>query len=856
MRMLSFRAMTMLLVLCLIAPLYAAVPAAANTVLLQHGFEDGTTQGWAPRGEDEMLSSSTGTAARTGSRGLHVSGRTESWNGASLDVTSQMQVGQTYLFTGWIKLASGSGTVYMSLDTTKNGTRSYSQLYSATAASGGWVEFKAEYKYREPLENVSVYFEVPNNPTVDFYLDDFRMEQLPDRGPITIEPDIPSLKDVFTGDFLFGAAFENFELIEAADRQLLTKHFNSLTPGNVLKWDSTQPQEGEFNFEPSDQAVQFALDNGQQVRGHTLVWHNQTPDWVFRDSNGNLASKQLLYQRMEAHINEVVGRYKGKIYAWDVVNEVIDASQPDGLLRSLWYQIAGEEYIEKAFEYAHAADPDALLFINDYNTHESAKSQALYNLISRLKAKGIPVHGVGHQTHLKINYPTMSEIDSSIAKFAALNIKQEITELDIDIYSDDSTKYDTLPDNLAQTQATRYKQLFDVLLKHKDKIDNVTVWGKDDGNSWLRSFPVNRNNWPLLFDERLQSKPAYWAIVNGKPTQQPPATPTGLTATAGNAQVSLAWSPVSGATSYTVKRATTSGGPYTNVATGLTTASYTNTGLTNGTTYYYVVSASNSIGQGPDSVQVSATPAAGTQAPSAPTGLAATAGNAQVSLTWNAVSGATSYTVKRATTSGGPYTDVATGLTTASYTNTGLTNGTTYYYVVSASNSAGQSPNSAQVSATPTGGSTASNLVLQYRAADTNAADNQIKPSFNIKNNGTSAVDLSTLKIRYYFTKDGSAAVNGWIDWAQLGGSNIQISFGNHTGTNSDTYVELSFSSGAGSIAAGGQSGEIQLRMSKTDWSNFNEENDYSFDGTKTAFADWDRVVLYQNGQIVWGTAP
>ncbi|GIP60500.1 glycoside hydrolase family 6 protein [Paenibacillus sp. FSL W8-0186] len=343
----------------------------------------------------------------------------------------------------------------------------------------------------------------------------------------------------------------------------------------------------------------------------------------------------------------------------------------------------------------------------------------------------------------------------------------------------------------------------------------------------------------------------------GNPTV--PAAPAGLTATAGNAQVSLTWSAVNGATSYTVKRATTSGGPYTNVATGLTTPSYTDTSLTNGTTYYYVVSASNSAGQSPNSAQVSATPTSGggnPTVPAAPAGLTATAGNAQVSLTWNAVSGATSYTVKRATTSGGPYTDVATGLTTPSYTDTSLTNGTTYYYVVSASNSAGQSPNSTQVSATPTGGPTASNLVLQYKAADTNATDNQIKPHFNIKNNGTSAVDLSTLKIRYFFTKDGSAAVNGWIDWAQLGASNIQISFGNHSGTNSDTYVELSFSSGAGSIAAGGQSGDIQLRMSKADWSNFNEADDYSFDPTKTAFADSNRVVLYQNGTVVWGNEP
>jgi hypothetical protein len=242
-------------------------------------------------------------------------------------------------------------------------------------------------------------------------------------------------------------------------------------------------------------------------------------------------------------------------------------------------------------------------------------------------------------------------------------------------------------------------------------------------------------------------------------------------------------------------------------------------------------------------------------APAAPTGLTATAGDGQVTLSWTASSGATSYTVKRSASAGGPYTNVDT-VSTTSYLNTGLTNGTTYYYVVSASNSAGSSANSAQASATPTGGSTTGSLIVQYKAGDTNASDNQIKAHFIIKNTGSAAVDLSTLKLRYYFTKDGSAAMNAWIDWAQIGASNISTTFGAASGTNADTYVELSFSSAAGSILAGGQSGEIQLRMAKTDWSNFNENNDYSYDGTKTAYADWNKVALFQSSVLVWGATP
>ncbi|HEY0706603.1 MAG TPA: discoidin domain-containing protein, partial [Polyangia bacterium] len=200
-----------------------------------------------------------------------------------------------------------------------------------------------------------------------------------------------------------------------------------------------------------------------------------------------------------------------------------------------------------------------------------------------------------------------------------------------------------------------------------------------------------------------------------QPVTGPPGAPAGLTATAGNTQVSLAWNSSSGATSYTVKRSTTSGGPYSTVVGGLAGTSYTNTGLTNGTTYHYVVTASNSSGESGNSNQASATP--NLSVPSAPTGVVASPGNNQVGLTWNAVSGATSYTVKRATTSGGPYTNVGTGLTATSYTNTGLTNGTTYYFVVSASNSAGESGNSGQVSATPSGAATCQAVALTATGA-------------------------------------------------------------------------------------------------------------------------------------------
>lgn len=332
---------------------------------------------------------------------------------------------------------------------------------------------------------------------------------------------------------------------------------------------------------------------------------------------------------------------------------------------------------------------------------------------------------------------------------------------------------------------------------------------------------------------------------------QPPAAPTGLTATAGNEEVALTWNDSSEAIYFTVKRSTTSGGPYTVIGRAVNGTSYVDSDLTNGTTYYYVVSASNDVGESLNSTAVSATPQGSVepQLPAAPTGLTAAAGDSEISLTWNASANATHYTVKRSTTSGGPYTMIANAVSGTSYVDSGLTNGTTYYYAVSASNDAGESSNSSAASATPQGAIEPTGLVVLYKAGDTNATDGQIKPHFNIRNNGTNAVPLSELKMRYYFSKDGSESMSAWIDWAQIGQSNIATAF-------TDDYVELSFTTGAGSLAAGSQSGDIQLRMAKSNWSNFDESNDYSYDGTKTSFTEWNRVTLYRNGTLVWGIEP
>ncbi|MDQ0115472.1 endo-1,4-beta-xylanase [Paenibacillus harenae] len=482
-------------------------------------FEDGTVQGWQPRGGSVLLSVS-GDAAYSGEYGLKVEGRTQGWNGPTFNVTSFMQVGKTYGITAWVRLPAGSSasSVAMLVERTTDGTAYYESVTSKTATDNGWVKLSGEYTLKNPVSNAGVYFESFDNPTLSFYVDEFVIERVPDPIPIEIEQDIPNLKDVFADDFLLGAALLANEIadVEGPDAQLVKKHFNSLTAGNEMKWDATEPVEGQFTFANADKIVDFAEENGIAVRGHTLIWHSQTPNWVFYDENGNLASKELLFARMKSHIDEVVGRYKGKIYAWDVVNEVIEPGdrKPNGLRNSLWYQIAGEEFIEKAFEYAHAADPDAVLYINDYNTHFTDKRQFIYDLIKRLQDKGIPVQGVGHQTHIGIASPSIQELDDMLAAFRDLGIEQQVTELDMSVYTNDAESYESFPLELQIKQAKRYQAIFEVFKKHADQLTAVIFWGKDDLNTWLRTFPVDRNNWPLLFDERLQAKYAYWALVD------------------------------------------------------------------------------------------------------------------------------------------------------------------------------------------------------------------------------------------------------------------------------------------------------------------------------------------------------
>ena len=341
-----------------------------------------------------------------------------------------------------------------------------------------------------------------------------------------------SLKEAFAGDFYIGAALNTAQYKGQDERAnpILDKHFNSITAENDMKWMYIHPQPDSFYFDEADQFVAFGEERGDFIIGHTLVWHSQTPDWVFEDENGEPLSREELLERMENHIKTVVGRYKGKVDGWDVVNEALNE---DGTMReSRWYQIIGEDYVAKAFQFAHEADPDAELYYNDYNMHNPDKADGAVRLVKAVQDQGIRVTGIGMQGHWGLDYPNREQLIASIEKFGELGIVA-ITELDMDVLPSASgyqgadvgrreelraelNPYtEGLPDSVAIVQQQQFEMFFEVFLEHADVINRVTTWGVTDGDSWKNGWPIpGRTNYPLLFNRDGKAKPVVDAIID------------------------------------------------------------------------------------------------------------------------------------------------------------------------------------------------------------------------------------------------------------------------------------------------------------------------------------------------------
>jgi endo-1,4-beta-xylanase len=316
---------------------------------------------------------------------------------------------------------------------------------------------------------------------------------------------------------------------DAAGLAVVAEQFNSITPENLLKWERVHPLAGKYDFEPADRYVEIGSRHGMFVVGHVLLWHQQTPRWVFEGVARAKIDREMLLARLKDHIDTVVGRYKGRIHGWDVVNEALEE---DGTLRKTpWLQIIGEDFIEKAFEYAHAADPGAELYYNDYNLWKPAKRDAAIALVKRLKAKGLRVDAIGEQAHWGVDDPPLKAIDEMLAAFRAAGLRTDITELDMDVLPRDPEQWgadlskqqairaksniypDGLPAAQQQLLARRYADVFTLFLKYD--VGRVTFWGLNDGVSWLNNFPIpGRVNYPLLWGRDGKPKPAFDAVVD------------------------------------------------------------------------------------------------------------------------------------------------------------------------------------------------------------------------------------------------------------------------------------------------------------------------------------------------------
>ncbi len=349
-------------------------------------------------------------------------------------------------------------------------------------------------------------------------------------------PDIlPPLRNAYADHFLIGVALNTRQVDgrDASSARLAARHFSSLTAENEMKWESLNPEPGQYNFSGADAYLDFAQKHRMEVIGHTLVWHSQTPPWVFQDTNGQPASREQLLNRMRDHIHTVAGRYKGRIKGWDVVNEAIaDGGQDAPVLRdSPWKRILGDQFLDHAFRFARAADPHAELYYNDYGLFHREKRARTIQMLSGLLARGVPIDGVGMQGHYHLDNPPLAEIELAIQEFAALGLKVMITELDIDVLPSRGPvgnaeisrreNYDAslnpyingFPDEMQQRLAKRYGDILALYVKYREHITRVTFWGLHDGQTWLNGFPVRgRTNHPLLFDRQLQPKPAFHAV--------------------------------------------------------------------------------------------------------------------------------------------------------------------------------------------------------------------------------------------------------------------------------------------------------------------------------------------------------
>ena len=340
------------------------------------------------------------------------------------------------------------------------------------------------------------------------------------------------LKDAYKDYFTIGVALNQRNISDDAQKALTIKQFNSVTAENDWKPGEIHPKEGVWNFERADKIANFCRANGIKMRGHCLCWHSQFADWMFTDKNGKEVSKEVFYERLREHIHTVVKRYKDVVYAWDVVNEAMaddngggprwgrrGGQEPSPYRQSRHFNLCGDEFIAKAFQFAREADPDVLLFYNDYSCVDNGKRERIYNMVKKMKDAGVPIDGIGMQGHYNIYFPDEDQLEKAIVRFKELVKHIHITELDLRMNNESGGQLmfsrgeaKPMPAYMGTLQTDQYARLFKVFRRHADVIDNVTFWNLGDKDSWL-----GVNNHPLPFDENYRPKACFRAIRDFDP---------------------------------------------------------------------------------------------------------------------------------------------------------------------------------------------------------------------------------------------------------------------------------------------------------------------------------------------------
>ncbi|TWD94588.1 endo-1,4-beta-xylanase [Neobacillus bataviensis] len=483
-------------------------------------FEDQTKGGFEGRAGTETLTvTNEENHTSGGSYALKVDGRTQAWNGPSLHVEKYVNLGQEYRISAWVKLISPeSSQLQLSTQVGNGGAASYNNLQGKTInKADGWVKLEGTYRYTNAGgEYLTIYVESSNNATASFLIDDITFEPT-GSGPIAIQ-DLTPIKDVYKNDFLIGNAVSLADL-DGVRLDLLKKHFNIVTAENAMKPDQAYNADRQFDFTDEDALINKITAAGLKLHGHVLVWHQQTPTWLYTADSGQPLSRDEALANLQNHIKTVIEHYSNKVVSWDVVNEAINdgLSNPTdwkaNLRQTGWYKAIGSDYVEQAFLAARQVVDEhgwnIKLYYNDYNEDNQNKAEAIYQMVKELNdryAKSHPgkllIDGVGMQSHYNLN-TNPANVQASMEKFISLGVQVSVTELDIAAGSNSQ-----LTEKQANDQAYLYAQLFNIYKDHKDHIGRVTFWGLNDATSWRAAQS------PLVFDKNLQAKPAYYGVTD------------------------------------------------------------------------------------------------------------------------------------------------------------------------------------------------------------------------------------------------------------------------------------------------------------------------------------------------------